>query len=98
MQRNSNHWVNLQLLVWGTFVLCLRLRLSLELATLHNLHYLLGLVTGALGHVLDGLNNLVAFKDLAEHDVTAVQPTVRGSLASYLVSVHARSREGRRTR
>jgi hypothetical protein len=46
----------------------------LELSALGNLDGLYGLVTRALGHVLNLVDDLVAFKNLAEDDVAAIEP------------------------
>lgn len=59
-------------LVAATFVL--GVLLHLQLAALHDLDGVLGLVAGALGDVLDLVDNVVALEDLAEHDVLAIQP------------------------
>lgn len=45
-----------------------------ELSALHNLHRCGRLVSAALGHVLDLVHDVVALKDLAKDDVTAVEP------------------------
>lgn len=50
--------------------------LLLELSTLDNLDLIRGAIITALGDVLDLLDDVVALKDFAEDDVTAIQPTV----------------------
>lgn len=50
---------------------------NLELSALGDPDRLLGLVAGLLVDVLDLLDDVVALEDLAEDDVTAVQPPVR---------------------
>jgi hypothetical protein len=45
-----------------------------ELPRLGNLDHLCGLVAGALGHVLDLVDDLVALENLAEYDVAPVEP------------------------
>ena len=46
----------------------------LELAALGYLDRLDGLVACALGHVLNLLHDFVAFEDLSENDVAAIEP------------------------
>ena len=48
--------------------------LHLELSTLCNLDRIRGPVTTTLGDVLDLLDDVVALKDLAKHNVTAIEP------------------------
>ena len=48
--------------------------LHLELSALRNLDRLGGSVTTTLGDVLDLLDDIVALKDLAKHNVTAIEP------------------------
>jgi hypothetical protein len=45
-----------------------------ELPRLGDLNHLCGLVAGALGHVLDLVDDFVAFKNLAENDVASIEP------------------------
>lgn len=59
--------VGLELFI-GTF------RFHFQLSGLDNLDCLLGFVSGALGHVLDGIDDFIAFEDFAKYDVTAVKP------------------------
>jgi hypothetical protein len=60
-------------LIAATFVLGFGL-LHLELTALDNRDSLLGLVTTALGNVLDLINNVVTLEDLAENDVATIEP------------------------
>jgi hypothetical protein len=46
----------------------------LQLAALGDLHWLLRLVTRPLLAVLDLVDDIVALKNLAEHDVAAIEP------------------------
>lgn len=48
--------------------------LHLELSALRNLDRLGGSITTTLGDVLDLLDDVVALKDLAKHNVTAIEP------------------------
>ena len=50
--------------------------LHLELSALRNLDRLGGSVTTTLGDVLDLLDDIAALKDLAKHNMTAVEPPV----------------------
>lgn len=68
-------------MVFGKGAVCKYLELNvdtfgrnLQLAALHNLDSLRGLVTGRSFEVLDLVNEVVAFEDFAENDVAAVQP------------------------
>lgn len=54
-----------------------------KLATLGDLDGLLGLVSWALGHILDRLNDLVALEDFAVDDVLAVEVTEFVSLCQF---------------
>jgi hypothetical protein len=65
-------------LISATFVFGFRL-LHLELTALHNGDGLLGLVTTALGDVLDLVDDIVTLEDLAEDDVATIEPTVYGT-------------------
>ena len=58
---------------------------DLELAALGDLDLLAGLVAGALGAVLDLLDDVVALEDLAEDDVAAVEPAGGVELARWPV-------------
>jgi hypothetical protein len=63
----------------GTFLLTLiaagiGIGLKLQLTALDNLHGLRGSIAGTLGDVFDLFNDIVALKDLAEHDVPAIEP------------------------
>ena len=49
-------------------------RWDLELSALGNLDCLDGLIAGALGHVLNLLNDVIALEDFAKDDVAAVEP------------------------
>ena len=60
----------------ATFILSLNLHL--EFTALHNLDRLLGLVAGVLGNVLDLVDDVVSFKDLAKDNVTTIKPTISG--------------------
>lgn len=62
-------------LIAATFVLGFRL-LHLELTALDNRDGLLGLVTTALGDVLDLVNDIVTLEDLTENDVATIEPPV----------------------
>lgn len=56
----------------GTF--CGRLQFS----AVSDLDRLLGLVSGSFGYVLDLLDNVIALEDLAEDDVTPIEPARNG--------------------
>jgi len=60
---------------------------NLELAALDDLHFLRRLVTRRLGHVLDLVDDVVAFQNLAKDDVTAVQPRRLGRRDEELAAV-----------
>jgi hypothetical protein len=45
-----------------------------KLAAVSDLDHLHGLVAGALGHVLDLVDDLVALEDFAEDNVAAIEP------------------------
>lgn len=45
-----------------------------KLSTVGDLDHLHGLVAGALGHVLDLVDDLVALEDFTEHNVAAIEP------------------------
>jgi hypothetical protein len=45
-----------------------------KLAAVRNLDHLHRLVAGAFGHVLDLVDDLIAFEDFAEDDVAAIEP------------------------
>lgn len=51
---------------------------DLQLTTLGNLYFLHRLVTGGSWGVLDCLDELVTLKDLAENNVSTVEPPERG--------------------
>jgi len=71
-------------------------RRNLQLAALDNLDRLLRLVAGLSLDVLDLVDNVVALEDLAEDDVTAIEPPLYG-LATNILPVkpeHIRSDDG----
>jgi hypothetical protein len=47
---------------------------NLQFAALGDLDRLRRLVSWALGHILNGIDDLVALEDLAENDVAAIEP------------------------
>jgi hypothetical protein len=55
-------------------ILLTGLGFKLQLPALDDLDSLGGLVVGALGDVLNLLNDIVALKDLAENDVATIKP------------------------
>lgn len=70
------------------------LRLGRQLATLRNLDCLSGLVTRALGHILDLLNHIIALEDLTKHNVAAIEPAAYNKLATAIKQIttqHIRS-------
>jgi hypothetical protein len=67
---------------------------DLEFPALGDLDRLDGLVTRALGHVLDLVDNLVTLKDLTEDNVAAIEPARDDGGNEELASVGVLSRVG----
>ncbi len=47
---------------------------DLQLSALDNLDSYSGFIVGALLHIFNGFDNVIAFEDFAEDDVTAIEP------------------------
>lgn len=71
MSRNTQHAIGI---LESEFSVYTFLR-DLELAALGNLDWLHGLVTATLGHILNLLDNVVAFEDFPKDNVLAIKPT-----------------------
>jgi len=52
-----------------------------QLTTLHDLDGLRRFVAGALGHILDLLDDVVAFKHFTKDNMTAIEPAVTESVS-----------------
>jgi hypothetical protein len=52
---------------------------DLQLSALDDLDGLYGFIVGTLGDILDLADNIVAFKNLSEDNVAAIEPTREGS-------------------